>query len=159
MNKLEKTLLSGIMGTNFMTVFSYIVSMLAKEDFSEPGHLSTMIHRLLPAFPKKANHTAGWASHYVMGILFAAVYVELWETGKIKHTIKNGIIMGTLSGALAVLIWKTTFKLHPLPPWINYRRYYIQLVSAHVVYAVFATLTYRIIKMQEEKNEQIEQAA
>jgi hypothetical protein len=156
MNKLEKAAICGIMGTNFMTMFSYAASMLVKEDFSEPEHLSTMLHRLLPVAGKKPNHIAGWTAHYAVGLLFAAVYIEMWETHKIKHTIKNGIIMGALSGAIAVLIWKGTFKMHPLPPWIDYSRYYMQLVPAHVVFAIFSTITYRLIKMQEEKNGQFQ---
>jgi hypothetical protein len=159
MNKVEKTLLTGIMGTNFMTLFSYLVTKLTEEEFTEPEHLSTMIHRLLPGTPKKMNHMVGWTAHYGVGILYAAVFVELWEARKIKHTVKNAIIVGALGGALAVLIWKTTFKLHPLPPWINYGKYYIQLVPAHVVFAIFATITYRIIKMQEDNNEQPERLA
>jgi Na+/proline symporter len=152
MNKPVKIALAGIMGTNVMTLFSYLVSALAKENFSEPDHLSTMINRLAPGISKKWLKVAGWGAHYAVGILFAAVYAELWENGTIKPSIKNGLVIGALSGAVAVLIWKTTFKAHPLPPWIDFKNYYVQLVPAHVVFAVIATITYRLIGLQE-KNE------
>jgi Na+/proline symporter len=150
MNKPAKIVLSGIMGTNVMTLFSYLISALAKENFSEPEHLSTMINRLAPGISKKWLKVAGWGAHYAVGILFAAVYAELWENGTIKPSVRNGLVIGALSGAIAVLIWKATFKAHPLPPWIDFKNYYLQLVPAHMVFAVFATITYRLTGLQEE---------
>jgi hypothetical protein len=152
MNKPVKIALAGIMGTNVMTLFSYLVSALAKENFSEPDHLSTMINRLAPGISKKWLKVAGWGAHYAVGILFAAVYAELWENGTIKPSVKNGLMIGVLSGAIAVLIWKATFKVHPLPPWIDFKNYYLQLVPAHVVFAVIATITHRLICLQKENN-------
>jgi hypothetical protein len=152
MNKVEKIALTGFMGTNFMTLSSYLESIIFDENFREPDHLSTMIKRLAPGLSKKAETIAGWGAHYAMGFVFAAIYVELWETGKIKHSIKNGLILGAVSGVLGLLIWKGTFKAHPLPPWINFTKYYLQRIPAHVVFAVFATITYRLIKADEEKS-------
>jgi len=81
-----------------------------------------------------------------MGFVFAAVFVELWETGKIRYNLRNALILGLASGMLGLLIWKGTFKIHPLPPLLHYTDFYIQRIPAHVVYAVFATLTYRMIR-------------
>jgi hypothetical protein len=149
MKKAEKALLSGITGTGFMTLFSYIVSVIKKENFSEPEHLATMLHRFTPGTSKKINQIAGWNAHFAVGLLFASAYVELWEQGKIKPSVKNGLLLGTVSGLLALAIWKLTFKIHPLPPWINFNKYYIQLVPAHIVFALFATLAYKLLKEQE----------
>jgi hypothetical protein len=149
MNKLEKTLVSGFVGTSFMTASSALMSLLPHENFKEPEHLATMAVRLAPFLSKRSKYLAGWAAHFGMGFLFAAVYVELWEAGKIKHTLKNGLILGFLSGILGMLIWKGTFKVHPLPPSIRYLDFYIQRIPAHIVFAVFATIAYRLIKEQE----------
>ncbi len=153
MNKIEKTVISGFTGTTFMTAASALMS-LAGQDFMEPEHLSTMIGRLAPLLSKKAKMTAGWGAHYSIGFIFAAVYVELWERRKIKHSLKNGLILGLFSGLLGSLMWKGTFKAHPLPPSMNYTNFYLQLLPAHVVFAVFATLSYRMVKAKEEKNKQ-----
>jgi len=150
MNKLEKTIISGFTGTTFMTAGSALMS-LAGQDFREPEHLSTMVGRLAPFLSKRAKVIAGWGAHYAMGFVFAAVYVELWESRKIEHTLKNGLILGVLSGLLGLLIWKGTFKAHPLPPSMNYTNFYLQRIPAHIVFAVFATLAYRIVKEKEEK--------
>jgi hypothetical protein len=150
MNRAEKIVVTGVAGTTVMTANSYIMSLLMDENFREPEHLSTMIARLLPHLSKQAKVIAGWGAHFAMGIVFATIYVELWETRKIEHTIKNGIILGILSGLLGFLIWKATFKVHPLPPWINFDKYYWQRIPAHVVFAVGATIAYRLLPQQDQ---------
>jgi hypothetical protein len=149
MDQLQKTALSGFIGTSFMTASSELMSVLMGENFREPEHLETMISRLVPHLSAHAKKIAGWGAHYAMGFVFAAVYVQLWESKKIKHSLKNGLILGALSGVLGFLIWKATFKLHPLPPWLNYDHYYLQRIPAHVVFAVFATIAYRLTKQME----------
>lgn len=150
MNKLIKTGLTGFVGTSVMTVSSELMSLFMKENFREPEHLATMIKRLVPRLSGRAETIAGWGAHYAMGFVFAAVYVELWETHQIKHDIRNGLILGLVSGILGFLIWKGTFKFHPLPPWINFDHYYLQRIPAHIVFAVAATITYRVITMQDD---------
>jgi len=151
MDQISKTAISGISGTTFMTASSALMSLMMDQNFREPEHLSTMIGRVAPFLSKRAKVIAGWGAHYGMGLVFTAVYVELWETGKIKHNLKNGLILGLVSGVLGLLIWKGTFKAHPLPPFIRYNNYYLQRIPAHIVFAVFTTITYRLIKAQEEK--------
>jgi hypothetical protein len=145
MNRSVNNLASATAGTTMMTLFSYLVSMAADKNFSEPEHLGTMIHRFMPGKSKKATQLTGWGVHYMIGLLFVLTYRELWKTGKIKKTVVNGIALGALSGALAVLVWKGTLKAHPAPPWIDFTNYYIQLVPAHIVFAVCATLTSRLL--------------
>jgi Na+/H+ antiporter NhaA len=149
MNKANKIAVSGIAGTALMTGDSYLMSLLMSENFREPQHLSTMIARLAPQLSKQAKVIAGWGAHLAMGLIFAAVYVELWESKKIRPTIRNGIILGIASGILGLLIWKANFKLHPLPPRINFNKYYWQRIPAHVVFTVAATLAYRISDLRE----------
>lgn len=145
MNKATKIAITGIAGTSVMTLGSELMSLLCKENFSEPDHLETMIGRLAPQLSGKAKQIAGWGAHYAMGIVFATVFVELWETRKIKHSFKNALILGTVSGILGLFIWKGTFKAHPLPPWLNYTHYYLQRIPAHIIFAVAATLAYRLV--------------
>lgn len=151
MDKLGKTIVSGFTGTTFMTAASALMSLLPHENFKEPEHLATMTGRLAPFLSKKSKTLAGWSAHYGMGFIFAAVYVELWESRKIEHSIKNGLILGLLSGLLGSLIWKGTFKIHPLPPSIRYLDFYLQRIPAHIIFAVFSTIAYRMIKEHEVK--------
>jgi hypothetical protein len=151
MNQLQKTFLAGFAGTTVMTSTSALMSEIMKQNFREPEHLETMIGRLLPQLAGHAKKIAGWGAHYAMGFIFAAIYVELWERRKIRHSIKNGIIIGAISGLLGYMVWKGTFKAHPLPPWLNYRHFYIQRIPAHIIFAVFATLAYRLTISPKKK--------
>ena len=132
-----------------MTLHSYLLGIAAKEDFSEPEHLGIMINRL-SALSKKASQVAGWNTHLAIGLAFSAAYTALWEKGKIKPSLKNAIGLGLLSGLLAVAVWKATLKMHPQPPFINYNKFYLQLVPAHIVFALFATLAYRLLTEQQQ---------
>jgi hypothetical protein len=143
MKTLNRILAAGLTGTAFMTLHSYVLGMAVEEDFSEPEHLGTMIHRL-SGLTKKASRMAGWNAHFAVGLGFAGAYLALWQRGAVRPTYKNAVALGLLSGLLAVAIWKLTLKMHPLPPWINYNKYYLQLIPAHVVFAVFATVAYRL---------------
>jgi hypothetical protein len=102
MNKSSNLVATGAAGTTMMTLFSYVVSLAADKNFSEPEHLGTLINRLVPGNSKKTNQVASWVAHYAVGLIFVLPYHELWKTGKIKKTVANGIILGALSGALAV---------------------------------------------------------
>jgi hypothetical protein len=146
MNQLSKTALSGFAGTLVMTAGSDLMSRIMGENYREPDHLETMIKRLAPMLSKQAKIIAGWGAHFTMGFIFAAIYVELWEKRKIKHNIKNGVLLGAVSGLLGLLIWKGTFKAHPLPPWLNYSNFYLQRIPAHIIFAVGATITYKLIE-------------
>ena len=152
MDQLSKTLIAGIAGTTLMTADSAMMSWMFGENYREPEHLATMIKRLAPKLSKQANQLAGWGAHIAMGLVFASVYVELWESKKIKHTFRNGLILGVVSGILGFLIWKGTFKAHPFPPGMNYEHYYLQRIPAHIVFAITATLAYRLTLQTENPN-------
>ncbi|MDB4924015.1 hypothetical protein [Mucilaginibacter sp.] len=144
--KSNEVLIAGFTGTTFMTLFSYLVSVADDENFSEPERLGQLTHALLPMLNEEETQFMGWTGHYAVGLLFAMVYVELWRRKKIKSSIKNNLVLGAVSGLVAAAIWKTTFKMHPLPPAMSFNKYYLQLVPAHVVFAVFAGIGYQLFK-------------
>lgn len=137
--------MAGVTGTTLMTLFSYLVSLAEGENFSEPERLGQLAGRLIPKLDKEKSLALGWLGHYGVGLLFALVYVELWRDGKLKPDWKTNLWLGGISGLFAVAIWKTTFQLHPLPPALRFNQYYLQLVPAHIVFAVFAGIGYQIL--------------
>jgi hypothetical protein len=143
--KAKEILFAGISGTTFMTAFSYAVSAVEKENFSEPERLGQLANRLLPAINKKENQLIGWSAHYGVGLLFSTAYDWFWSRKRLKPSFKNNLVLGGISGLAAVAIWKTTFKMHPLPPRLSFDKYYLQLVPAHIVFAVFAGLAYGLL--------------
>jgi hypothetical protein len=152
--KAKDILTAGITGSTFMTLFSYLVSVADDENYSEPERLGQLADRLLLKLSKEQCQALGWLGHYGVGMLFALVYVELWRRRWPKSSIKNNLIVGGISGIIAIAIWKTTFKMHPLPPALSFNKYYLQLVPAHVVFAVFAGIGYQLLKKVEKHGSQ-----
>ncbi|GAB2984185.1 hypothetical protein GCM10027049_22300 [Mucilaginibacter puniceus] len=154
MMKAEEIIIPGIAGTTFMTLFSKAMGEIANENFSEPDLLSKLYHRLAPAEPKPVAKLAGWLGHYAIGLMFSTVYNTLWGKKLVKASGKNSIWLGAASGALAVGVWKSAFTMHPIPPGINFKKYYTQLLFAHIVFAMFATFAYQQIKKRELEQQQ-----
>lgn len=153
--KTKEIFISGVAGTTFMTLFSYLVSLADGENFSEPERLGQLAGRLIPQMDKTQSQALGWLGHYAVGLLFALVYVELWRRGKLKPDWKTNLWLGGISGLLAVGIWKATFKMHPLPPSLSFNKYYLQLVPAHIVFAIFAGIGYQILKKETDHQEAV----
>lgn len=141
--KAKKVLISGIAGTSFMTLFSYVLSLVKMRDFREPQTLSKLVRRLEPEVKKKYADIACWNVHYAVGILFAAVYGECWERKLLKPGFNNSLVLGGATGLFAIAVWKSVFSLHPDPPRKNFKRYYGQLFTAHVIFGAFAYLGYK----------------
>lgn len=138
-------MLSALAGTAVMTLSSALMSLKGQE-FREPKHLRGLLRKLLPFVSKSTGTAGGWLAHYSMGCLFCLLYVTLWEKYKIKPSMLNGIILGCLSSLIGICIWKATFSIHPLSPLMNYRRFYLQRIPAHLIFAVSATISYQMLK-------------
>jgi uncharacterized membrane protein len=150
LNKIFKTVVGGFAGTSAMTLASALMSLQGQE-FREPEHLSTLIGRLAPFLSKVGKTGGGWLAHFGMGTTFASVYVWLWENRKLGYSWKESTVLGAASGMIGVLIWKATFKIHPLTPVMNYNRFYLQRIPAHIVFAVVTAITYKWIREYEKE--------
>ena len=64
-------------------------------------------------------------------------------------------MLGAASGLAAVAIWKAAFMAHPLPPRMSFDKYYLQLVPAHIVFAVVAGLGYSLLNRTDENSEDV----
>jgi len=140
-----KAAICSISGTSMMTLSSALMS-LSGQEFREPEHLSNLTGKLMPFLSEESQAAAGWLAHYGMGSAFAYVYVKLWDKGKLSDSYKTGAVLGGLSGLIGIMIWKATFKVHPFSPVMNYNRFYLQRLPAHLVFAIFAKMAYRLIK-------------
>jgi len=150
MDKLAKALVCSLSGTSLMTLSSAIMSATIGQEFSEPAQLGKLIKRLAPFISKSFCKGAGWGAHFAMGTAFSSVYTDLWEKKKLRPDGKNSVLLGLVSGVVGSLIWKATFKVHPLSPLMNYRRFYLQRIPAHVLFAIGATIAYNLLKDQDK---------
>src|SRR6187402_1545068 len=102
MKKIE-IIAGGIAGTTAFTLFSYLLSKKTGKNFKEPELIGKMINRSVDGADKDTSQFAGWLSHYLIGISFAAAYKELVDKTGMKPSVTNGIIVGAVSGFPAAL--------------------------------------------------------
>lgn len=133
--------LAAAAGTAAMTIFSYLVSREKNKDFREPRLLGKMVYRAIPEIKKPEAKLAGWILHCGTGLLFTEAYKVLLDNTKLESNVPEGILLGVAAGAVAVVIWKSTFSLHPDPPEIDFKGFYKHLMLAHIVFTTGALLT------------------
>jgi hypothetical protein len=140
-----KVISAAVTGTTFMTLFSYLVSETKNKQFKEPRLLATLLYRLTPQINKQMSQVAGWGIHYSVGFIFAVLYAEKWRAEENEATVRSGLMLGGLSGLFAIIVWRSVFTLHPVPPKINYKKYYGHLLLAHFIFGAFTSIGYNMI--------------
>jgi hypothetical protein len=138
-----KLLSATLSGTSAMTLFSYVVSAVQREQFREPQILSQLIQRLVPTQGKKISKAEAWLLHYSIGLLFNLIYDRIWRKTRWKPSNLHGLALGAFAGVVGMTVWKTTLKLHPDPPGVNFRKFGPHLLVTHLVFSIFSTIAYR----------------
>lgn len=120
--------------TSGMTLFSYILAQTFKEKFLETKLLNQLV------FPYKKetnkNHPAGFLIHYAMGTFFSAIYYTIWKNSELRPSVATSSAMGFLTGIPGIAGWHTFLTLHSNPPTVHFRKYYLQLLFAHVIFGL-----------------------
>lgn len=144
--KTSKILLAGVVGTTFMTLYSYLVSKKEKQQYVEPVLLNKLINssEALPEIRDTKTHPAGWLAHYGVGILFVIAYWILWRRALHSPGFVKALFIGSASGVIAIAAWKIMFAANSNPPR-NYRYgYFRQLFIAHIIFSAFALASYKL---------------
>ncbi|KOS05442.1 hypothetical protein AM493_04915 [Flavobacterium akiainvivens] len=147
MKAIDKIIIAGIVGTSFMTLYSYLRSKKEDEEYVEPVMINKLIDNSenLPSISNEDAHPAGWGLHYATGIGFMAVYWLIWKKALARPTRNKILLLGILSGLVGIAVWKMLFSQHDRPPH-NYRYgYYRQLLIAHIVFTLFSVTTYKLL--------------
>lgn len=136
-------LLSGFVATSLMTGFSYLVANWEKSQYREPQLLNILISTS-PITPLKISKKSmyGWIIHYTIGFFFAVIFFLVWVNTKWSPSLLSGAILGLLAGIVGLTGWIIMFKLHPSPPRIDYKGFYIQIIPAHVIFGIGSTIPY-----------------
>jgi hypothetical protein len=143
MTSAKSIMTAGTAGTSAMTALSYLVSEEKNKQFKEPELLGELLVRLVPQTGQRFAQTAGWAAHYAVGFGFTTVYNFLWRNTQMKPSFSGGLFLGAVSGVFGAAVWKTVFQLHPNPPKTDFKKYYLHLLVAHLVFGFATALTYR----------------
>jgi len=102
-NKIQKSLLAGVIGTAIMTVVMMIAPMMGMPKMSPPEMLAGMLG--MPLF-------IGWVMHFMVGIMFAFVYTYL-ASNRLK--IKNVWLKGAVFGFIVFVFAQIMMALMPMP--------------------------------------------
>ena len=144
--KLSKIIVAGIVGTSFMTLYSYIISKKEKDQFVEPVLINELIDgsETLPAVDESGTNPAGWVAHYGIGFVFVIAYYILWRRALQSPGIVKALVIGAASGLVGIGSWKIMFAANSQPPQNNRYGYYRQLFIAHIIFSFFALYSYQL---------------
>jgi len=92
-NKIQKSILAGIIGTAVMTMVMFIAPMMGMPKMSPPAMLSMMMG--LPI-------SVGWIMHFMIGVIFAITYGFIFIN--VVKKLANNILKGAIFG-MAVFIF------------------------------------------------------
>jgi hypothetical protein len=139
-----KTITAALVGTTFMTLFSYWISSKKRKQFREPELLDGLLQRLPVHVPATAAQVSGWLIHYGVGFSFCAIYDAIWKHMAARPSVTNGMMLGGISGLVGILGWHAVLSFHPNPPAVEIKKYYGHLMLAHVIFGVFSVIGYRL---------------
>ena len=131
-----------------MTAYSFAVSELRNKNFKEPHLLGTMLRRLVITDSSRSSKLTGWAIHFLVGVALAASYDLLSRKLTLEPTLPKGAVIGGLTGILGSLAWHVTLQNHPFPPAMDRKRFYGQLIIAHVIFGI---VTISLLRMLNRK--------
>ena len=134
-------LLSAFIATSAMTWFSYLLATIQSNEFKEPRLINILIDRsgkLSRTITK--NSLIGWAIHYFLGLIFIIAFDIMWVYTTVEATFLSGALFGLIAGIIGVVGWKTMFRLSPNPPDIEYNKFYLHLIAAHLILGLTAAL-------------------
>tara|TARA_R110002051_G_scaffold7321_2_gene33672 strand:+ start:2169 stop:2678 length:510 start_codon:yes stop_codon:yes gene_type:complete len=140
------TLLSGIAGTIAMTLVMYLYSCLSKHFTKVIPLLGSMISGEKNFMnPSKNALFLGTLAQFGVGIIFSFTYFLLWNWGIFRINFQDAVLIGALSGLVAIIVWKTYLILHSQPPEISQLHYFIALFLAHIVFGIVSVNVFQLI--------------
>jgi hypothetical protein len=134
---------AGMAGTSAMTAFSYLLSALQHKNFKEPRLLAFLYSQWKTSAGRGTARKAGWKYHYSMGISWAYLYAYLIRKRYMKPDRKSSVAIGALSGVLAVACWKSMFAMSSRRPPTDEKKFYLQLVPGHIIFALITIAALR----------------
>jgi len=131
----------GLLATLTMTAFSYGVSYFIHSNMKEPQLINLFIRRI-PSQPFKIGkeHVLGWVIHVLIGIFLVVVFNFCRHFFDIPITLVSGIIFGFIAGIIGACFWQLGFSIHPHPPDVERKKYYLHLILAHIIFGITMVL-------------------
>ncbi len=130
--------IASLAGTSAMTLFMYLLSFITGYRTQVINVLGTLITFQAGPDGELSKSllavSVGTITHYAIGFGFALVYGWLWAEDVLQPDWWSILILGTLSGILAVGFWGTVLTIHPRAPRVKRSAYLIAIFFAHYVF-------------------------
>lgn len=137
---LVTALIDGIFATSLMTIFLYLASFVLKKRLQVVHILGTMLTNETrqhgDVSRKWSALFAGIVAHYLVGFVFAFIYLLLCERSILNYTVASSLVFGFFIGLLAIGVWWVFIKLHPNPPFINTSYYLSFIFLSHLIFGM-----------------------
>lgn len=140
------TLLSGIVGTIGMTAVMYLYAKFTNQ-FTKVIHiLGSMISGDSNyESPKKNSLILGTLGHFAAGIAFSFSYFLLWNWGFFRIDFLDSVLIGAVSGVVAIIVWKGYLTFHNMPIKISHTHYFTALFLSHIVFGIISVNIFQLI--------------
>lgn len=138
-------LITAILATAAMTLFSYVISDSFRKLYKEPLLLKFIFDRLNFIASDRLKEIIAWCIHFVIGLIFVGCYHFLWKYGIVPLDIFSGLYLGAFCGLIGIAGWIIMFKLSGFHKKASDKGYYIQLFFAHIIFGLTAVLVYMMI--------------
>lgn len=132
-------------GTSVMTLFSYSLSRITDRNFREPVILNQLLFNIQTFGFKSKPIIAGWILHYAVGYVFVIGFHFFWKLTYANPSLLSGSLLGLFCGIIGVTGWHLVFLLHPKPPSIDLKKYYIHLIVAHIFFGLGTAAGYKLL--------------
>jgi hypothetical protein len=124
-----------------MTLASYIIAVSIRKKMLPPVLLNQLTHPEEKV--KKAHNIEGYLLHWLVGLSFSAMYKALWEKNVIQPGATSGLALGFANGIAGITGWHLMLKLHPNPPVIERKPFFVHLLATHVLFGYLNQLVFR----------------
>lgn len=131
---------AGLIGTCAMTLAMYLYAYFSKK-FTKVIHIlaNMLVGETNYHFPSTNAFIVGSIGHFGIGLIFSCSYYFLWNVGYIKLNFITSLVIGFLSGCLAIGVWKGYLELHSSPPRVSQKDFFLALIISHVILGIVTT--------------------
>ena len=140
-NKFVRSILAGVVATAVMTVFTFIAPMMGLPKMNPADMLSGMLG---------VSPIVGWMMHFMIGIIFAAVYVYLFNPHVHIHSrAGKGLLYGFIVFVFAQIMMFIMSKMMPMPASSMKNNMVLMMVGSLIGHLVFGMLVGLLVPIEE----------
>ncbi|MEP0712024.1 MAG: hypothetical protein ABJC55_08880, partial [Algoriphagus sp.] len=72
-------------------------------------------------------------------------YFLLWNWGVFRINFQDSILIGAISGILAIVVWYGYLRFHSHPPKFSKLHYFLALFISHIVFGIVTVNVFQLI--------------